>query len=143
MPPTGSGPARPPGKPSASKSPYQSNVITGVTFSVGSKSGSTIVVTLTLRDPVSQKLLSSRGVIDFYLSTSSTGDNYASAASGGFTAGSNGTVIPVVTGVVGKAVSKISTGTVDISITDAGTRNLYLVVILPDGSTSVSPVLAF
>jgi hypothetical protein len=80
-----------------------------------------------------------------YLSDDSGGNGViATAPSGAVAIGTNGKLYDL--SVAAKKVFLLTTttaGLVDINITEAGAKTLYLVIINPDGTLSVSPAITF
>lgn len=124
-------------------SPWFSPLVGSVAYAVGVKSGTTITVGVQLKDSGSRggANVAQRVKVDWYLTTDANGDTPSTAASGGVTQGARGTVTSVVAGKSGFATTN-ATGGLDIAITDAGPRNLYLILVIA-GQLYPTPVLAF
>jgi hypothetical protein len=130
------------GQMSARRSPYKTNHVGKATFTIGAEAANVITVAVQLQSTKFQNL-TSRGSVDWYLSDDANGDSIvATAASGGVAAGTDGVVIPLVTGKMGKAISEAD-GDIDIAITHVGAKTCYLVIVLPDGSMNVSNAITF
>lgn len=123
------------------RSPYQSNLIGGASFSIGDIDANVIVVSVQLKDQ-SGADLAVRGHVDWYLSSDAHGDAVASALSGGVAAGTDGVVISTTTGKAGWAVSEAD-GDIDFAMTDSGNGTVYLNLRMPDGSLVTSGAISF
>lgn len=128
-------------KISALRSPYYSNAIGGVSFTVNAKSGSTITVNLQFKD-TSNNNLAQRGWVGFFIADDAAGDTLTGTAPTTVAAGANGWVQNGANTKFSHALTEAN-GTLDIAVTYAGTKNWYIGVQLPDGSVVMSPVLAF
>ena len=81
--------------------------------------------------------------LDWYLSDDSAGDGVvATAPSGGVAGGTDGAVVPLVTGKAGFCTTE-SDGDVDFVITETGADTFYLVIRLPNGRLAVSDAITF
>ena len=128
--------------PSA-KNPYYANSFAFVKWTVGAKSGTTITVT--------GQLLTNRGgnpagvqKVMVWLSDNASGSGVCAVAPDGAVAIATAGVILV--SPTAKLIHHVNTdvnGKFDINITNSAAKNLYVVVAMPDGSVSVSPVVAF
>ena len=116
--------------------------IGNATFTIGTEASNIIRVSVQLKNRFGSNLTSSAGV-KIYLSDLSTGLNLTSTApSGGWATGTQGVLIPIVSGKVGTAISN-GTGLFDIDITEAAAKTFYLVVILPLGNLKISSAITF
>lgn len=123
-------------------SPFYSNLVGGVGFTIGAEATNAINVALQLRD-VNGNDLAVRGSVFAYLSDDAAGDSIAaSAPSGGWAIGTDGLLIPVVTNKAAHLVSE-SDGDIDITITESTAKSFYLIVRLPDGSLVASSAITF
>lgn len=116
--------------------------IGNATFTIGTEASNIIRVSVQLKNRFGSNLTSSAGV-KIYLSDLSTGLNLTSTApSGGWATGTQGVLIPIVSGKVATAISN-GTGLFDIDITEAAAKTFYLVVILPLGNLKISSAITF
>jgi len=79
-----------------------------------------------------------------YLSDSAAGAGLvATAPSGAVAIGTDGVLWD--DGVAKKTFNLLSTsgGAIDINITEAGVKTLYVVLVMPDGSLAISPAVVF
>lgn len=131
------------GKISAKNSPYYSNLVGGVSFSIGAEASNIITVAVQLKD-ANLRDLAVRGHVGWYLSDDANGDSQvATAPDGNVAAGTDGIVVSTTTGKSGWAVSE-SDGDIDIAITHAaGAKTVYLIIRLPDGSLAPSGAITF
>jgi hypothetical protein len=112
------------------------------TFVVGADAGTTVTVNIQLVDGAGAAT-AVRGSVFAYLSDDANGDSIvATAPSGGWAAGTDGVLIPVVAGKAAHLVSEAD-GDIDVVITEAGTKNLYLILVMPTGKLVASTVIAF
>lgn len=124
------------------RSPYFTSKVGGVTFTVGAEATNVITVTVQATDGNGHNL-AERVALQFYLSTDAEGDNLtASAPSSGIAAGASGVVIETIADKAGLLVTN-SSGEAKVAITEASTPTFYLVVVLPDGSLTVSGAITF
>ena len=92
------------------------------------------------------KDMTQRGSVLAYLSDDAYGDSVvATEHSGAVAIGTDGLLIPVLTGVAASEKAKTifqltseADGDIDINITEAGTKTAYLVLVLPSGKLVVS-----
>lgn len=111
--------------------------IADVAFTVGAEGTNAINVALQLKDAAGNDL-AVRGAVYAYLSDDANGDSIiASAHSSGWAIGTDGLLIPDVTNKSGHLVSEAD-GDIDLTITEAGAKTAYLVVVLPNGTLKVS-----
>lgn len=118
---------------------FAANQVDSASFVLGTQSGTTLNVGVTLLGP-DGVAISQRGAVDLWLSSSPTGIPVASAPSGGAAIGTNGMLITQVTNVAWKAVSNAS-GLFDITLTDTGGHTFYLVIQTPTGILVISPAI--
>ena len=119
-------------------------------ITVGSEVADAIIVTIQLKGP-SGTDLKARASILAYLSDDAYGDSVvATEPSGAVAIGTDGLLIPILTGVSASELSKTifqltseADGDIDISITEAGAKTLYLVLVMPDGRLVVSDAITF
>jgi hypothetical protein len=78
-----------------------------------------------------------------YLADDSVGlDQVGTAASGGIAVGTDGAFQSLVTGKAGFFTTEAD-GDLDVAISHSGAKTLYLVMVNPDGSLSVSTAITF
>ena len=107
------------------------------TFTIGAEAVDAIIVTGQLKD-ASGNAIGSVTDVKAYLSDNSDGSTFeATAHSGNVQTSSKGLAIPVVTKKVFLITTNAS-GQFDLSLTEAGTKTAYLVVVLPNGALKVS-----
>jgi hypothetical protein len=84
-----------------------------------------------------------RQVMLAYLSDDANGDSIVAAApSGGWAIGTDGLLIPIVAGKCGYLVSEAD-GDIDVTITEAGAKTCYLILVHPSGKISSSGAITF
>lgn len=132
-------PFRPVAKPQ--RSPWYEPPVLSAVFTVGALVSTVITVGVQLVSGRNVNLAQSVGIY-WFLSNDAAGASDATAASGGVASGATGHGLSTITGRQGLVVSNAS-GHFDLAITDSATRNMYLVLVMPDGTLEVSPVLAF
>ncbi len=111
-------------------------------FTIGADAGTTINVVIQLRYDKSQADSVRRSVFA-YLSDDANGDAIvATAPSGGWAIGTDGLLIPVVTGKAAHLVSE-SDGDIDVTITEAGAKTCYLILVMPNGRLVTSGAITF
>ena len=113
--------------------------ISQVTQAVGVKASTTISVTCTAKDNAGNAVA---GALLGYIASDAGGLTPVSTADT-VAAGANGALIALVAHASFQAITDAN-GIVVVAITEAtGSTNYYLVFVLPDGTLSVSAVLAF
>lgn len=121
---------------------FASLLIGDASFSVGPEVGGIIRVTVQLKDRLGSDLAISAGVTA-YLSDNSNGMSLAaSAPSGGWVIGTNGVLIPIVSGKAATFICN-SSGSFNIDITESSAKSFYLVVVLPLGNLKISTAITF
>jgi hypothetical protein len=111
-------------------------------FVVGAENTNVINVAIQLKASDGDDL-GVRGSVYAYLSDDQYGNSIvATAPSGGWAIGTDGLLIPIVAGKAGLLVSEAD-GDIDISITEAGAKTAYLVLVLPSGTLAVSGAITF
>lgn len=84
-----------------------------------------------------------RQVMLAYLSDDANGDSIVAAApSGGWAIGTDGLLIPIVAGKAAFLVSEAD-GDIDVTITEAGAKTCYLILVHPSGKISSSNAITF
>ena len=117
-------------------------VATGAAFTVAAEAADTITVAVQLKDALDAALAVRAGVLA-YLSDDATGDSVvATAPSGNVVIGTDGLAIPLVAKKC-FAVTSEANGKFDLSLTEAGAKTVYLVVVLPTGKLAVSGAITF
>jgi hypothetical protein len=131
------------GKIPAKHSPFRGAVAAhSVTFTVGTETTNTINLAMQLKD-ANGASIGEKCAVDFYLSDSSVGVGVtATAPTGNFAIGTNGTQLTIITGKYAKLVSTAA-GLVDVTLTETGTPTFYPVVIFPDGTIQVGSAITF
>jgi hypothetical protein len=123
------------------QSPWEGNLIGGVTFDIGDIDDDTVTVRVQLLSQ-GQGNLAQPGRVDWWVTTDADGLVLSTALHGAVEAGDEGTVRNTVTGIAGFAISN-EDGEIDFALTHVGDRNVYLALGLPDGSVAVSDVIGF
>jgi len=122
------------------RSPFAANVIEHAEITVGTEAGNVINVSIQLQT-AKRANLAVRTSLFAYLSDDANGDSIiASAHSTGWAIGTNGVLIPVVANKAAHLVSEAN-GLIDVSITEAGAKTAYRIVVLPDGSLIASAAI--
>lgn len=112
------------------------------TITVGSQAGDIINVVIQLND-FAGEALAERGSLFAYLSDDAAGDSIAATApSVGWSIGTDGVLIPVVTNKAAQLVSEVD-GDIDINIEEAGADTWYLILVLPSGRLLASGEITF
>lgn len=119
-------------------------------ITVGEEAADVINVAIKLKGPSSADL-AVRASILAYLSDDAYGDSVvATEPSGAVAIGTDGLLIPILTGASAAELAKSifqltseSDGDIDIDITEAGAKTLYLVLVMPDGRLVVSDAITF
>lgn len=107
---------------------------TEATFTVGAEATNVINVAVKLNVA---------GNVFAYLSDDSSGNTLAGTApSGGVAIGTDGLLIPMVANKAWRVTTE-SDGEFDVNITETGADTWYLVVVLADGTLSVSGAITF
>lgn len=118
------------------------DTIEGVAFVVGAEAANVKNVGLTFLD-ADGKAIKVRGSCYAYLADDAVGAvPNAVAVSGTIVVGTNGTAVVLVAKQQWRLVSN-AVGLIDLNITEAGVKTVYLVVCLPDGAQVVSPAITF
>lgn len=111
-------------------------------ITVGADAGTTVAVTIQVKYDKSQADTVRRSLFA-YLSDDANGDSIvATAPSGGWAIGTDGLLIPIVAGKAAMLVSE-SDGDIDLVITEAGAKTLYLILVMPNGRLVASGVITF
>lgn len=111
------------------------------TFSVGAEASNAINVAIQMRDG-NGKDLTTRAAVPWYLSSDANGDAVASATSGGIAIGTDGLLLEWTSNISGLVISE-SDGDIDVTLTESSTGTWYLVLVMPNGSLSVSGAITF
>jgi hypothetical protein len=122
------------------------NLHLDATFTIGAEGGggTTINVAVVVKQDKAATAVSSRRVLDVYLSDSSTGAGIiGTAPSSGGAIGTNGVILASVTANKYYKVLTTAAGLFDITFTEAGAKTFYLVVVMPNGRLVVSSAITF
>lgn len=129
-------------KPGEKHLPFKANLFGNVAFTINAENTDTITVNLQFKDHNNNEIgipVSGR----FYIADDSIGlDVAATALSGGFTAGTDGSVSSLVTGKQGLFNTEAD-GDLDLNLIHSGAKTCYLVVVLPSGGIVVSNAITF
>lgn len=122
--------------------PFHSGVVNNIEFTIGAEASDVINVGIQFKD--GNRNVAQRAGVIAYLSDDANGDSVTGTApAGGVAVGTDGLAIPLVADKAFQLVSEAD-GHVDLDITNASTTpTFYLVVILPDGTLSVSDAITF
>lgn len=116
--------------------------VANAVYTIGADAGTTITINIQLNNAAGTPM-AIRNTLFAYLSDDANGDSIvATAPSGGWAAGTDGLVIPVIAGKAAFLTSEAD-GDIDIVITESGTKNLYMIIVLPNGKIVPSTVIAF
>lgn len=129
-----------PAKSSAARAYNTFNV---ASFTIGTESADTINVAVQLKD-ARGKAIAQVAKVDVYLASDSGGATLTpTATTSALAIGTNGKLLGILT--TGKVCSVISdaSGRFDLNIIQTATPTYYLVVVMPDGSISVSSAITF
>ncbi len=112
-------------------------------FTIGAETANVITVAVQLRYDKSQADSVRRSVFA-YLSDDANGDSIvATAPDGGWAAGTDGVLIPIVSGKAAQLVSE-SDGDIDVAITHAaGAKTVRLILVMPNGRLVASSAITF
>ena len=114
----------------------------GATLVVGAEVPNTITVAGQFTDAAGNALAVVGSAI-WYLASDATGlTPSGSAPDGGTAAGTDGALIEWAANLSGVVVSEAD-GDFDIALTESGVATWYLVIVLPDGTISVSAAITF
>jgi len=114
----------------------------GATLVVGAEVPNTITVAGQFTDANGDDL-TSIGAAVWYLASDATGlTPSGTAPDGGTAAGTDGALIEWTANLSGVVVSEAD-GDFDIALTESGAATWYLVIVLPDGTLSVSAAITF
>ena len=113
-----------------------------ITFTIGSESGNVITVKCEVLGYSSALKLPI--VFDAYLSEASDGEGMTGTAlSGDWADGGDGSLFFQISSGKYARWQTNDSGSCQIAMTHSGARNVYLVILLPNGLLSVSAVIAF
>ena len=120
------------------------NLQLDVSFTIGAESGNTINVAVQIKQDRTGTAITSRRVLDVYFADANTGAAIiGTAPSGGAAIGTNGAILAsIVANKMYRIVSNAS-GQFDLTITEAGAKTLYMVVVMPNGRLVVSGAITF
>lgn len=123
--------------------PYEGrNKFDIVTFTIGAESANTINIALVFKDANGRVVAEPVGAL-VYLSDVATGLGVtATAPNSGIAIGTNGTLIEAIADKLGLLISNAA-GLADITFSESGVVGWYLVVVMPDGSLTVSNQILF
>jgi len=112
------------------------------TITVVGEVSNEVDVTIQLTDANGDDL-AVRGSVFAYLSDDANGDAIvATAPDGGWAIDTDGLLIPVVAGKAAVLVSEAD-GDIALTITEAGAKTAYLIIVLPEGRLVASTVLTW
>ena len=113
-----------------------------VSFTVGTESANTINVAMVFKDGVGvTQAVPKAGM--WYLSDVATGLTPSTTApNSGIAVGTNGKITKWTTNLSGFFVTTAA-GLLDLTLSESGTPTFYLVIVMPNGSLSVSGAITF
>lgn len=115
----------------------------GAKFSISAEVANARTASIQFVDRENGNELAERVAAMFYLADDVNGDTPSAVApSGGLAAGTDGAVIEWATNLSGWAISEVD-GDLDITITEAGVKSYYLILVMPDGKLVSSGAIAF
>lgn len=130
----------------AKHSPFlAANAVGGASFVIGTQAGDVINVGIQLKTSQGEDL-GRRACIRAYLSDDANGDSVvATAPSGTVVIGTDGLLRDEDNTAAKKCfwLTSEADGDIDINITEAGAKTVYLVLVMPDGSLVVSGAITF
>lgn len=128
----------------AKQAPYKSrNAFNFVSFTIGAEAGDVINVAVACKTP-KQGAIAERVAFTCYLSDNADGSTLtATVPTSNLAVGTNGVILGTLT--TNKAVQLLTNaaGLVDLNITQTAAKTYYLVVVMPDGSLSISGAITF
>lgn len=111
-------------------------------FTIGTEATDAINVAIQLKNAKAQAL-AVRTSVFAYLSDDANGDSVvATAPDGGWAIGTDGLMHSVTSGKAAIFVTEAD-GQFDVTITHAGAKTCYLVLVMPDGKLVVSGAITF
>ncbi len=117
------------------------NQVASASFTIGAEAGNAITVAVQLKDAAGNDM-ATRSAVGFYLSADANGDSTAVAATS-LAAGTDGVMQEFIANSAGRLISEAD-GDIDVAIGDAsGVATYYLVLVMPNGSLSVSSAITF
>lgn len=112
-------------------------------FTIGAEQGGNAITVNVQFNDANGNPTAMRQTLFAYLSNDANGDAIAtSAPSGGWAAGTDGLLIPVVAGKAAMLTSEAD-GDMDIVLTEAGVATWYLIIVHPTGKLSASGAITF
>lgn len=125
-------------KMASKHNPFAQSGVRDASFTIGTESGGgAIIVSIQLKD-ANGKDMAVRTCVPFYFSDDANGDSViATAHSGAVAIGTDG-VARFITAKKDGFLTSEADGDIDISITEAGAKTAYLVLVMPDGTLKVS-----
>lgn len=129
-------------RPAKQSAAYAYNRFGLASFTIGAEAADTINVAVQLKDARGNNVAQ---VVNCkaYLATAATGIGLGTATTSAIAIGTNGTLLDITkTGQVFSVVTDAS-GRFDVNLIQTATPTVYLVVIMPDGSISVSSAITF
>ena len=126
----------------AGRAPFKSGRFDNVVFTIGAEDTNVINVGIQLRN--GDKDVNVRCNFDAYISDDANGDSIAGTApSVGIDIGTDGLLVHEVVANKAMNITSEADGDVDLDIEEIGADTWFLVVVLPDGSLSVSGAITF
>lgn len=117
--------------------------IASAAFVIGAEAGNVINVGIDLKD-VRGASLGVRTSVLAYFSDDANGDSVvATAPSGAVAIGTDGVLVDIGAAKKNFILHSEADGDIDINITEAGVKTMYLVLVLPNGTHAVSGAITF
>jgi len=126
----------------AKDNPFKSrNAVNLATFVIGAELADVKNIGIQFKDANGNEC-AERVSVFAYLSTDPEGDDIVGTALDTVAIGTDGLLIPLVTGKAFQLISEAD-GDVDINITENATGTWYLILVMPDGSLVASGAITF
>lgn len=116
-------------------------LVSQATYAIEAEGNNLITVTVQLQD-VDSDDMTVPAAIPFYLSSDAAGLDPKAAPSAGIAVVTDGALIEWTANASGLAISEAD-GDLDIALGEAGAGTWYLVLLMPDGSLSISGAITF
>jgi len=115
---------------------YLDNKVNSASFTVGTEAANIINVAVQLKN-IDGKDMTEAAALLWYLAADSAGMTIGTAPSVGTSIGTDGLLIEWTANVAGLVISEAD-GDIDVNLEEAGALTNYLVLVLPNGSLTIS-----